>query len=107
MVLTKPGYGTFVEACAAGTPILSVARTDWPETDALMRWVSGSGHVQIITPEQLSAGAFDAALSVLLDGGRSEPIEMTGAASAAQTIRELIDPSPRAAVAAPVGFRWE
>jgi hypothetical protein len=107
VVLTKPGYGTFVEACAAGTPILSVARTDWPETDALMRWVSGSGHVQIITPEQLSAGAFDAALSVLLDGGRSEPIEMTGATSAAQTIRELIDPSPRAAVAAPVGFRGE
>lgn len=107
VVLTKPGFGTFVEACAAGTPILSVSRTDWPESDALMRWVSDSGHVQIITPEQLPAGAFGAALSVLLDGGRSEPIEMTGAASAAQTIQALIDLSPRVAVAAPVGFRWE
>jgi hypothetical protein len=107
VVLTKPGYGTFVEACAAGTPILTVARADWPETDALLHWVRDSGHVQIITPEQLSAGEFGAALSVLLDGGRSEPIEMTGAASAAQTIRGLIDPSPRVAVAAPVDFRWE
>jgi len=107
VVLTKPGYGTFIEACAAGTPILTVARADWPESDALMRWVRDSGHVQIITPEQLPAGEFAAALSVLLDSGRSEPIEMTGAASAAQTIRGLIDPSPRAAVAAPVAFRWE
>jgi UDP:flavonoid glycosyltransferase YjiC (YdhE family) len=107
LVLTKPGYGTFVEACAAGTPILCLARTDWPESDALMRWVSDSGHVQIITPEQLPAGEFGAALSLLLDGGRSEPIEMTGAASAAKTIRGLIDPSPRVAVAAPVAFRRE
>jgi hypothetical protein len=105
VVLTKPGYGTFVEACAAGTPILSVTRADWPESDALMRWVSDSGHVLAITPDQLSAGEFGAALRVLLDGGRSEPIKMTGAASAAQTVRGLIDPSARGAVAAPVDLR--
>jgi len=92
VVLTKPGYGTFVEACAAGTPILSVARADWPESDALMRWVSDSGHVQTITHGQLTAGDFCTALSVLLNRGRSEPIEMTGAATAAQTIRGLITP---------------
>ena len=105
VVLTKPGYGTFVEACAAGTPILSVTRAQWPESDALMRWVSDSGHVKAITLGQLSAGEFGTALGVLLDGGRSEPIEMTGAASAAQTIRGLIDPSARGAVAAPVDLR--
>jgi hypothetical protein len=92
VVLTKPGYGTFVEACAAGTPILSVARADWPESDALMRWVSDSGHVQTITHGQLTAGDLCTALSVLLNRGRSEPIEMTGAATAAQTIRGLITP---------------
>lgn len=100
VVFTKPGYGTFVEACAAGTPILSVARTDWPESEALMHWVSESARVQSITPEQLTVGAFGAALGLLLEGGRSKPIEMTGAASAAQTIREIIHPNPRGAAAA-------
>ncbi len=107
VVLTKPGYGTFVEACAAGTPILSVTRADWPESEALMRWANDSGHVQSLTPEQLSAGAFGAALSALLEVGRSKPIEMTGAASAAQTIRGLMDPSPKVAAAAPVDLRRE
>ncbi len=30
-VVTKPGYGTFVEAACSGIPILYLERDDWPE----------------------------------------------------------------------------
>ncbi len=38
-VLSKPGYGTFVEAACAGVPVLYVARRDWPEEPQLVHWL--------------------------------------------------------------------
>ncbi|OFX12651.1 MAG: hypothetical protein A2516_02415 [Alphaproteobacteria bacterium RIFOXYD12_FULL_60_8] len=40
VVVTKPGYGTFVEAGCAGTPVLTLPREDWPEWSPLMDWLS-------------------------------------------------------------------
>lgn len=37
-VVTKPGYGTYVEAALAGAHLISRARPDWPETAGLLRW---------------------------------------------------------------------
>lgn len=37
-VVTKPGYGTYVEAALAGAHLISRARPDWPETVGLLRW---------------------------------------------------------------------
>lgn len=39
VVVTKPGYGTFVEAAMAGVPVLYVPRPDWPECPALDDWL--------------------------------------------------------------------
>ena len=91
VVLTKPGYGIFVEACAAGTPLLYVSRPDWPESEALTHWVSENGHGQAISPSEFSAGQFEQALAALLTRGRSEPIALTGAARAADVLRVLSD----------------
>lgn len=90
VVLTKPGYGTFVEACAAGTPLLFVSRASWPESEALTRWVSEFGHAQAIAPAELLTGQFKLALAALLARGRAKPVELTGAASAAAVIRHAI-----------------
>ena len=38
-LLTKPGYGSFVEAATLGLDVLYVPRPDWPESPALTRWV--------------------------------------------------------------------
>lgn len=38
VVVTKPGYGTFVEAACAGAVIAYRERPDWPETDGLDAW---------------------------------------------------------------------
>jgi UDP:flavonoid glycosyltransferase YjiC (YdhE family) len=89
-VITKPGYGTFVEACAAGTPLLYVSRATWPESEALTGWAHENGHAQAISPAQLSSGQFESALAALFTSGRSKPVVLDGAASAAAVIKRLI-----------------
>ena len=38
-LLTKPGYGSFVEAATLGLDVLYLPRPDWPESPALLRWL--------------------------------------------------------------------
>jgi UDP:flavonoid glycosyltransferase YjiC (YdhE family) len=64
-VLTKPGYGTYAEAVCNGTPLLTLARPDWPETPHLNAWARSHGRVAEITPADFRRGAFAAALETL------------------------------------------
>ena len=52
-VLTKPGYGTFVEAACAGVPVLYVARKDWPEEPYLVNWLKRNGSCAEVEREHL------------------------------------------------------
>jgi hypothetical protein len=54
-VVTKPGYGMFVESAAAGTPLLYLRRADWPEQEALIDWLKVEA-----TCDEVSAAAFAA-----------------------------------------------
>lgn len=40
-LLTKPGYGSFVEAARARVPVLYLPRPDWPEAPYLVDWLAG------------------------------------------------------------------
>ena len=55
-VITKPGYGTFTEAAANGTPVLYQRRADWPEQDCLIDWLHGNGRCREISGADLAAG---------------------------------------------------
>jgi hypothetical protein len=57
-VITKPGYGTFVEAACGGIPIMYLEREDWPETPFLAAWLDRNARAAILTREQLMAGDF-------------------------------------------------
>ncbi|MCK9387931.1 MAG: hypothetical protein M0Q22_05980 [Sulfuritalea sp.] len=57
-VVTKPGYGTFVEAAACGIPILYLQRDDWPETPHFAAWLALHARAQVLTRERLVAGDF-------------------------------------------------
>ncbi|MCK9380137.1 MAG: hypothetical protein M0P95_03595 [Sulfuritalea sp.] len=57
-VVTKPGYGTFVEAACSGIPILYLQRDDWPETPCLTAWLAVHARAAVLTREQLLAGDF-------------------------------------------------
>ncbi|MDZ4252553.1 MAG: hypothetical protein U1A72_08260 [Sulfuritalea sp.] len=57
-VITKPGYGTFVEAAGSGIPILYLERGDWPETPHLTDWLARNARAAMLTRGQLLAGDF-------------------------------------------------
>jgi len=82
-VLTKAGYGTFVEAAASGTPLLYVERPDWPEEAALATWHARVSKSARISRAQFEQGAFGEALRQLISAARPEPVALTGIAQAA------------------------
>ncbi len=64
-VITKPGYGTFVEAACGGVPILYLERDDWPETPHFAAWLALHARAQVLTRTQLLSGSFIDVLQAL------------------------------------------
>lgn len=83
-VMSKSGYGTFVEAATAGTPLLYVERPDWPEEPYLVAWQHQYSRAVGISREQFEHGDFGAAIWDLACGARSTPIVPTGIEQAAE-----------------------
>lgn len=91
-VLTKPGYGTFTEAAANGTPVLYQRRDDWPEQDCLIEWLERQGRCREIGAEQLQQGDLAAALAALWTQMPRPAPAIDGAAQAAALLRALVTP---------------
>ncbi len=89
LIITKPGYGMFAEAAAAGVPVLFTARGEWPETEALVTWLQDNAHCSQITTDALRAGTFEQELFKLLTQGPYTPVAPTGNDEAAALIAEL------------------
>jgi len=47
-VVTKPGYGTIVEAVCNGTAVVSMERSDWPETEHMQAWARRHGRTVFV-----------------------------------------------------------
>lgn len=77
-VLTKPGYGTFVEAACAGKPVLYLPREDWPEQPALIDWLQTAGRCRAVTLDALAGDAWLDALWDLLSLPARVPVTPTG-----------------------------
>ena len=57
-VITKPGYGVFVEAACQGIPILYLQRDDWPETPYLSTWLGTHARSCALSRARLMRGEF-------------------------------------------------
>lgn len=86
-VLTKPGYGMFVEARSCGKPMLYIARDDWPESACLEQWANQHTHAQKLSLAQVITGAFDDELTASLTAPGMNRVEFEGAD---QTARHLV-----------------
>lgn len=78
LILTKPGYGMFAEAAAAGVPILYVERREWPEALALTDWLQSVAHCTEISIDVLHRGDFAEEMRKLFELGRYDPLPSTG-----------------------------
>ncbi len=79
LLLSKPGYGSFVEARYSGVPVLYVNRGDWPESAALKAWLEQHGNCQEISREQAAQGHLDSEMSALWSAPRPAPSVAPGA----------------------------
>jgi len=90
-VLTKPGYGTYAEAVCHGVPVVTIERTDWPETACLNSWVRQHGHLEVMTREQFLDGRFASLVNTLLAKRAGPGIEPHGIRQAAERIQSLLE----------------
>ena len=88
LVLTKPGYGTFVEAACHGLPVLYVPRDGWPEQDDLIAWMQAHGQCLSVSEAELAAGQFAEQLQALLALPKSAPVQPVGNQQAASLLAQ-------------------
>lgn len=89
-VITKVGYGSFVEAAGQGKPLLYLDRPDWPESPWLGAWIEGHTRAQAITEEQLGSMALGELLAELDKRPPIPPADVSGAPRIAARILEIL-----------------
>lgn len=87
LLVTKTGYGLFAEAAAAGTPVLYLARPDWPEAPFLESWIRDHG---IGTPLPVDQRMLFETLLELLERPRPRPVPPSGVAEAVALITAFL-----------------
>jgi len=89
-LVTKVGYGSFVEAAAAAIPVLYLDRPDWPETPVLVAWLRENAPAEVVAEAEL----FDPGVAVPLARLWAAPplpvAAMEGATVAARRVLELL-----------------
>lgn len=83
LVLTKPGYGTFVEAACHGVPVLYVPRDGWPEQDCLISWLRVNGLCLHVDAGRLASGDFAGSLLEMLNAQKPQRVAPRGNREAA------------------------
>jgi hypothetical protein len=86
LVVTKPGYGTFAEAAAAGLPVLYLERPDWPETPHLGAWLASHVPCAALPREGLEGPQFLDQAGKMLAMERPKPLSFHGEEEAAEQL---------------------
>jgi hypothetical protein len=89
-VISKPGYGTFVEAACNGIPILYVQREDWPEAQHLSAWLATHGRANAISRRRLMRGEFIDELASLWRRQAPVPPLASGAEEAVEVLETVL-----------------
>lgn len=89
-VVTKPGYGTFVEAACAGIPIVYVARPDWPETTPFATWLAQHARSRELSRKRVMGGDFIDDLAQLWQQAPPPRPQPTGAIEAARILQTAL-----------------
>lgn len=90
LVITKPGYGMFVEAAGVGVPVLFAKRDGWPDVTSLTVWLKSVGVAEEISLQQLESDRVRGAMERLLLRGRYSPVALDGGEESARILADLL-----------------
>lgn len=88
-VVTKVGYGTFVEAACNGVGIVSAPRLDWPESKCLIDWAQQNANFALAEGGIENTEELHNALSAVLNGPRRAPVRASGIGEAVAIIARI------------------
>jgi UDP-N-acetylglucosamine:LPS N-acetylglucosamine transferase len=66
MLITKPGYGTIVEAVASGTPVIYVRRYNFVDEDSLVRYLHRYGRGLELSVEDFLNGRWEQTMEAIM-----------------------------------------
>lgn len=84
VLLTKVGYGSFVEAAVHAVPVIYMDRPDWPETPYLAAWLEKHGNAAAIDEPVLFSSQIETVMAELWRQPRKAAIRADGAVQAAR-----------------------
>ena len=89
VVMTKPGYGTILEAVALGLPVVYVRRYNFGDVAPLVEFLNAYGQGRELSREDFVSGHWREALEAVSAGraGGERP-QLTGPADAAKVLRQ-------------------
>jgi hypothetical protein len=58
-IVSKPGYGTFAEACRLNVPVISITREDFAEAPILLAGLRNHAHHQIVDAPEFFQGTWE------------------------------------------------
>lgn len=90
-LVTKVGYGSFVEAVGLGLPVLFLDRPDWPETPWLRPWLERHTRALTISEQTLFSPAIGAELTRLWCSPAPRRPDISGAPAIGRRILECME----------------
>lgn len=89
-LLTKPGYGSIVEAVCNGIPVLYISRGDWPEEPYLVEWMDRYGCCLELHREDFEQGRLQDPLLALFAQPRRPPVAAGGIYDAVKILESYL-----------------
>jgi hypothetical protein len=92
MLLTKPGYGTIVEAVATGIPVIYVRRYNFVDEEILVSYLHGYGRGLELSVEDFLQGRWETTMeaAMVIPTPEASPPPTTGAAEAAGILKTYL-----------------
>jgi hypothetical protein len=89
-LISKPGYGTFAEACCVGIPVISIPRDDFAEARYLLAGLRQYSVHQILEPDEFTDSNWEFLKRPMLPPQSSQRLATDGNEAIAQTVLDFL-----------------
>jgi hypothetical protein len=89
-LISKPGYGTFSEACRVGIPVISLPRDDFAEAQFLLADLQQYSAHQILAPEEFTTDGWEFLRRPMNPPQSSQKLATDGNEAIAQAVLEFL-----------------